>query len=119
MDPAQTAELELRRLSELLTAPGRRECLACYLGRMLPEFGCRGHRFTRRWARSRARGTEDGLVRWAASRGGCCCDCEVVLNSLAGPGARRRGGVLCAAAVRRREDDAAGPRGCSGVPGGR
>ena len=97
----QSIELELQELSEAVTAPAAGECLSCYLERMLGHFGCAGHRFTRRWARSRSRGTEDGLVRWAAARGGCCCDCEVVMNSLSRESARRRGGVLCGAALAR------------------
>ena len=88
---------------------------------MLPEFGCAGHRFTRRWARDRPRGAPDGLVRWASRLGGCCCDCEVVLNVLWKPSARTRGGVLCAAALERQalrgEDATAGP--CSGERVGR
>lgn len=120
MDPVQTLEYELAALSEELTAPTAGECLACYLERMLGQHGCTNdHRFTRRWAQSRRRGTPDGLVRWAQGRGGCCCDCEVVYNSLSGSGARRRGGTLCDAALARlaaQEDDPAAV-GCSGVPG--
>lgn len=119
MDGVQMIELELQELSEGLTAPGRQECLWCYLHRMLGEFGCAGHRFTRRWADSRRRGTPDGLVRWAAAGGGCCCDCEVIMNSLSKPGAQRRGGALCAAAVAMLAQDEDGPLpACSGVPGG-
>jgi hypothetical protein len=62
-----------------LTAPRKRECLACYVGRMLDEFGCDD---TLRWARHwRAvcapRAT--GMTRRLASRGGFC-DCEIALN---------------------------------------
>lgn len=123
VDRAQLVELELQELAEELTAPRPQECLACYLWRVLPEFGCAGHRLTRRWARGRARGTPDGLVRWASALGGCCCDCEVVMNVLRKRTARRRGGVLCDAAVRavdeaeRGRDVPLGP--CSGVRGGR
>lgn len=124
MDVYET-EIELVELSEQLTAPLPRECLDCFLSRMLAAYGCAGHRFTRRWARSRLRGSEGGLVRWAAQRGGCCCDCEVVMNSLRTAAAARRGGVLCAAAIARRQVDAeewvdtdgdTPPAGCSGVP---
>lgn len=114
-------ESALADLSERWTAPLSGECLDCYLRRMLDAYGCAGHRFTRRWARGRPRGTEDGLVRWAADRGGCCCDCEVVLNSLRRRRAPvRRGGVLCALAVARQEAEEADvevllPPGCSGV----
>ena len=113
-------ERELQELARALTAPAPGECLAHYLGRMLSAHGCRGHRFTRLWARSRARGTPDGLVRWAAASGGCCCDCEVVVNSLSRPSARRRGGALCEAAVARlTADDDAPELACTGVAGGR
>lgn len=112
----QVIEQELQELADGLIAPGRRECLSCYLERVLREFGCAGHRFTRRWAQGRSRGTPDGLVRWAASRGGLCCDCEVLMNSLRGSGAARRGGVLCAAARQHLDDGSAA---CSGVDGGR
>ena len=120
----QTIEADLQELSEQVTAPGARECLACYLDRMLGQFGCAGHRFTRRWARGRARGTEGGLVRWAVASGGCCCDCEVAVNSLSRLSARRCGGALCAAAVARLlspEDEVRGrpPERCSGVSGNR
>ncbi len=114
-------ERELAALSEQLTAPFPRECLCCYLNRMLDAYGCAQHRSTRRWARSRPRGSEDGLVRWASERGGCCCDGEVVVNSLRRPrSASRRGGVLCADAVARLEagdgsDADTEPPACSGV----
>lgn len=112
----QVIERELQQLADELIAPGRHECLSCYLERVLRVFGCAGHRFTRRWATGRVRGTPDGLVRWAARRGGLCCDCEVLMNSLRGSTAARRGGVLCAAARRHLDDEA--PFTCSGVDGG-
>ena len=116
----QDLEGALQALAEELTAPAAGECLAHYLGRMLGEHGCAGHRFTRRWAQGRTRGTPDGLVRWAAASGGLCCDCEVVMNSLSRPGARRRAGALCDAALASLEaDDEAPPAACSGVPGSR
>ena len=80
MDIDLTTETELRAVSERLTAVRPGECLACYLGRMLAEFGCTGdHRFTTRW-RAAQRRPMPALLRWLAERGGCCCDCEVVLN---------------------------------------
>ena len=119
----QQIEEELQELSEEVTRPRPRECLACYLDRMLTTFGCAKHRFTRRWARGRARGTEAGLVRWAATLGGLCCDCEVVFNTLSRSSARRRGGVLCAASLARLDAPEGhvppGPVVCSGVDGGR
>jgi len=124
MVDVQVIEAELQELSEEVTAPRPRECLACYLDRMLRQFGCAGHRFTRRWARGRARGTEDGLVRWAVASGGCCCDCEVAINSLSRLSARRRGGALCADALARlvSSEDEVRDRpldSCSGVSGSR
>lgn len=62
------------------TAPGDGECLRCYLLRMLAVHGCDGtHRWTNQWRRARAPRAA-GLMRKLARRGGCCCDCEVVLN---------------------------------------
>jgi Protein of unknown function (DUF2695) len=60
--------------------PGENECLRCYLVRMLHISGCDGtHRWTTRWRDARApRAT--GLLRKLASRGGICCDCEVIFN---------------------------------------
>lgn len=118
-DPVQTLERELAALSEELTAPEAGECLACYLERMLTQHGCtHDHRFTRRWAHSRRRGSPDGLVRWAQSRGGLCCDCEVVFNSLSRASARRRAGVLCDAALAWLTSEQTGPApACSHVPG--
>jgi hypothetical protein len=47
---ADAVEAELVRLGQMLTEPGQRECLRCYLIRMLNEFGCDNtHRWTRRW----------------------------------------------------------------------
>jgi len=47
---ADTVEAELVTLSDVLTEPAERECLRCFLLRMLNEFGCDGtHRWTIRW----------------------------------------------------------------------
>lgn len=79
-DVARAVETELIELSGLLTEPGEYECLRCYLMRMLHEFGCDGtHRWTRRWRDLRAPGAQ-GLISKLQRRGGCCCDCEVILN---------------------------------------
>jgi hypothetical protein len=77
---ADAVEAELAELSWRLTEPGQRECLRCFLLRMLDEFGCDGtHRWTVRWRDLRApRAT--GLVQRMRRRGGCCCDCEVIFN---------------------------------------
>jgi Protein of unknown function (DUF2695) len=73
-------ERSLAELSSLLTEPRERECLRCYLIRMLAQFGCDNtHRWTERWRDLRApRAT--ALVQRLAKRGACCCDCEVILN---------------------------------------
>jgi hypothetical protein len=76
---ADAVEAELITLSEQLTEPAERECLRCFLLRMVNEFGCDGtHRWTVRWRDLRApRAT--GLPRRLGQLGGCC-DCEVLLN---------------------------------------
>src|SRR5258708_16470700 len=60
---ADLVETELAELSQRLTEPGERECLRCYLLRMISEFGCDGsHRWTVRWRDLRAPRAR-GLVR--------------------------------------------------------
>lgn len=73
-------EADLARLSRRLTEPGERECLRCYLIRMITNFGCDNtHRWTRLWRDLRApRAT--ALVGRLARLGACCCDCEVIMN---------------------------------------
>jgi Protein of unknown function (DUF2695) len=63
-----------------LDEPGERECLLCYLGRMLRQHGCDNTKqWTIRWRDRRFPG--DGrLLPELEDRGGCCCDCEVVMN---------------------------------------
>ncbi|MEO6204990.1 MAG: DUF2695 domain-containing protein [Mycobacteriales bacterium] len=96
-DPVTDAERLLGELGADLTDPLDTECLYHYLLRMLDAFGCAGHRFTERWARDRrVRGRP--VLRWAMETGGCCCDCEVVFNSLGRRSTRRRG-LLCAEAL--------------------
>jgi len=60
--------------------PGERECLRCYLRRMLRSGGCDNTRkWTTYWRDRRAPG--DGLfLSRLEERGGICCDCEVLLN---------------------------------------
>jgi Protein of unknown function (DUF2695) len=78
-DIADAVEAELTELSRLLTEPGERECLRCFLLRMVNEFGCDGgHRWTIRWRDQRAP-RANGLLRKLKQLGGCC-DCEVLLN---------------------------------------
>jgi hypothetical protein len=61
-------------------APGRQECLRCYLVRMIRAHGCDNtKKWTIRWRDRRAPG--DGqLMEQIEERGGICCDCEVVFN---------------------------------------
>jgi Protein of unknown function (DUF2695) len=78
-DMSREVETELAELAERLTAPGRAECLRCFLLRMITEFGWDGtYRWTIRWrevcAARRAR-----LLDQLARRGGFC-DCEVLMN---------------------------------------
>ncbi len=70
---------ELRTLPAAAAMPFPVECLACYVWRMLDEFGCNATlRWTRRWRDARApRAT--ALERRLARAGGCC-DCELFLN---------------------------------------
>jgi Protein of unknown function (DUF2695) len=81
MDEAQpeTSGGELRTLPSALATPLPEECLACYVWRMLDEFGCNATlRWARRWRDARApRAT--ALERRLARSGGCC-DCELFLN---------------------------------------
>ncbi|MGH3907883.1 MAG: DUF2695 domain-containing protein [Pseudonocardiaceae bacterium] len=74
-----TAEDYLSELQATLTAPRERECLPCYVGRMLAEFSCSG---TLRWSehwRNICAPRATALADRLASRGGFC-DCEVLLN---------------------------------------
>ncbi|RZS37730.1 uncharacterized protein DUF2695 [Herbihabitans rhizosphaerae] len=73
------AERYVAEVQELLTAPRDRECLACYVERMVDEFGCDN---TLRWAEhwrdaSAPRAT---ALRKRLNAGGGYCDCEVLLN---------------------------------------
>ena len=89
-------------LTNLSSGPGRsgdpaeQECLRCYLARIIQARGCdHTRRWTTRWARRRA--PHDGtLLDRIENLGGCCCDCEVLLNVW----------------IPREDDDRAGP--CAG-----
>ncbi len=78
-DIADAVEAELVALSLALTEPDDRECLRCFLLRMISEFGCTGtHRWAIRWRDVRAPLASGLLGRLAELGGGC--DCEVLLN---------------------------------------
>ncbi len=71
-------EDELRDLAAALTDIRDRECLLCYVYRML-EFGCCGLRWAGRYRDIRApRAT--GLERRLSRMGGFC-DCEIFMNA--------------------------------------
>lgn len=56
------------------------ENLIDYLDRRLDREGCDNtHRFTIAWAEERGI-DQDDVLDFVRPRGGCCCDCEVVLN---------------------------------------
>ena len=76
---ADAVEAELIALSGALTEPDDRECLRCFLLRMISEFGCTGtHRWTVRWRAVRAPRATSLLGKLTELGGGC--DCEVLLN---------------------------------------
>ncbi|HKS47124.1 MAG TPA: DUF2695 domain-containing protein [Amycolatopsis sp.] len=78
IEPA-AAERYLAEWHEQWITPQDRECLTCYLGRMLADFGCDDTlRWAKRWRDLRApRAT--ALERRLADKGGYC-DCEVAMN---------------------------------------
>jgi hypothetical protein len=85
--PPSTAfdpEAYVGELAEHWTGPHPAECLYCYLSRVLDEFGCRGsHEWTQRWCDAQSFDT-GWVLPWVQREGGCCCDCEVVMNVWAG-----------------------------------
>jgi hypothetical protein len=79
-DLADAVEADLAALARRLTEPGERECLRCFLVRMISEFGCDGtHRWTVRWRDARAPRAR-ALVQRLQRLGAVCCDCEVIFN---------------------------------------
>ncbi|KAA9152903.1 DUF2695 domain-containing protein [Amycolatopsis acidicola] len=72
-------EAHVAGLHEQWSAPRPRECLTCYVGRMLADFGCDNTlRWVGRWREHNApRAT--ALERRLAGRG-ARCDCEVALK---------------------------------------
>jgi hypothetical protein len=80
LNAATDVESYVADVQHALTTPLDRECLVCYLLRMVGEFGCDGtHRWTKRW-REVSAPRASALLRRLANRGGCCCDCEVLMN---------------------------------------
>jgi uncharacterized protein DUF2695 len=87
-------------LADELTQVNDEECLYCYLTRMLDAFGCPTgtHRWTERWIAAQPR-SAGWVLDWAKRNGGCCCDCEVVMNAFRWdvPTEQRRQLLRCAA----------------------
>jgi hypothetical protein len=80
----EALEAELTELSRHWTEPGERECLRCFLMRMIRDFGCNGtHRWAVRWRDLRAPRAR-GLVQRMQRGGDCCWDCEVIFNVFRG-----------------------------------
>jgi len=78
-EPVASAEQYVTDLRLELTRPRDKECLACYLVRMLGEFGCDNKlRWVRRW-RDACAPRATALERKLENRGGYC-DCEVAFN---------------------------------------
>ncbi|MFI7588982.1 DUF2695 domain-containing protein [Spongisporangium articulatum] len=89
---AYGAEDYLRQLSHELLGSPRPECLACYVFRMVNEFGCdHTRRFTGHWRQTRARHAT-GLER-RLDGAGAFCDCRLFRNGwrLDAPRAVHRG----------------------------
>lgn len=73
------AQQHLAALASAMTAPRPRECLLCYVNRMVDGFGCDTTlRWARRW-RALCAPRATGLERRLEARGGFC-DCEIFLN---------------------------------------
>lgn len=81
MTAVEQAESHLRAHAEEATVPGATECVACFMARMLEDYGCDN---TLRWAQRfrdlrspRATGLEERLGRM-----GGYCDCELFMNGI-------------------------------------
>ncbi|WP_122816445.1 DUF2695 domain-containing protein [Nocardioides pantholopis] len=86
---AAEAEGLVQALAEELTTPRPGECLACFVLRMLDDFGCdETPRFALRFRDLRApRAT---ALRERLGSMGAFCDCEIFLNGLTASARRRR-----------------------------
>jgi hypothetical protein len=75
--PENVGYAELVTLSD---EPERRECLRCYLIRMIRTYGCDN---TKKWTlvwQERHAPRHGQLIEDLEERGGICCDCEVIFN---------------------------------------
>ncbi|MFZ1283830.1 MAG: DUF2695 domain-containing protein [Propionicimonas sp.] len=78
-DLVLSLEAELRLAARLLILPAAGECLACYVARMLGEFGCTGSRWVLHYRDLRTpRAT--ALVRRLQDMG-VYCDCQMFQNA--------------------------------------
>jgi hypothetical protein len=70
---------ELETVSDARTTPLPRECVACFVRRMLYHVGCNA---TLRWARHwrNLRAPRATSLDYRLARLGGCCDCELFLN---------------------------------------
>jgi hypothetical protein len=79
------ADEAARYLKQVVTkgeAPLAKECLRCYLERMVGAHGCDGELlFTRQWMKATATPQPTILTRWLRARGGYC-DCKVLTSAL-------------------------------------
>jgi hypothetical protein len=76
--PGNVARAELVTPSD---EPARRECLRCYLVRMIRTYGCDNTRkWTLVWQQRRAP-RQGQLIEDLEERGGICCDCEIIFNA--------------------------------------
>lgn len=73
------AEEVLAAAADFMLSPHDRECLICYVSRMIDEFGCRGNRFMVRYRDLRVPNAT-GMLRRLGQMGGYC-DCELFLNA--------------------------------------
>lgn len=77
---ADQAESFTARLADELLAVRPRECIACYVLRMLHQYDCNGTlRFAVHW-RDQHVPRAGARERRLTSIGGCRCDCELLLN---------------------------------------
>ena len=66
-DIAREVEAEVAWLSRRLTEPHERECLRCFLLRMINEFGCDGTRRSGHGGRSGRRAPPSCCAAWPSS----------------------------------------------------
>lgn len=76
---ADEAENLIHRMAAEMTAPRARECLPCYLDRMLHDMPCDGSQRLSTRYRDAVAPRATALPRKLAQAGGCC-DCEVLYN---------------------------------------